>query len=85
MSVEMARTCCIAVRDFKRGSLVDRRGERPILLMKVGAAANGFGFRVMLVLLHTCSFYRGYNPGQRGIECRHQEKATRRTAHGVRW
>ena len=42
----------LAIRDLERGSLVDRRGERAILLVKVGAAADRFRFRVVLVFFH---------------------------------
>ena len=49
----------IVIRDFESGSLVDRRGDRPIFLVQIGAAANRFGFRMMLVLFHTCSFSCG--------------------------
>src|SRR6185437_3644205 len=45
----------IAVGDFKSGSLVDRSGQRPILLVQIGAPADCFRFRVAIMLLHASS------------------------------
>ena len=46
----------IAVRNLKGGSLIDRSGQRPVLLFEVRAAANRFGLGMVLVCFHAYSF-----------------------------
>ena len=42
----------LIVSNFESRSLVDRRGKRAIFLIKIGAAANRFGFWTVLMLFH---------------------------------